>query len=239
MKTISKSKVLCYVDCPRLFKFKYILKLPEQVHPAATIGKNIHSMAENFYKKANKDSNRDECFEIIKELLPDKPCEKTKLYATNFHTLIMQEIEEHGEIKKPAFLEVVVEHEGIKGIVDKVIKFNDGTYGVVDYKTGSPKNIKHYMYELSLYAWLIEKSKGIKVTKVAVDKLRNKGKIHEWHDVTQDDMLKAVALTHQVRAKIEAEEFAMKKGQTCYWCPHKDLCYKMEQRSGTDENTIQ
>jgi len=236
MKTISKSKVLCYVDCPRLYKFKYILKLPEQEHPAAGIGKTIHTMAENFYKKANANSNREECFEIIKSLLPDSPCEKTKFYAKNFHTLIMQEIEEHGEIKKPAYVEVTVEHEGIKGIVDKVIKFNDGTYGVADYKTGSPKNIKHYMYELSLYAWLIEKTKGIKVTKVAVDKLKNKGKIHEWYPVTQNDMRKAVALTRKVEALIKAGEFDMKKGQTCYWCPHKDLCYKMEQRKITDEN---
>lgn len=230
MKTISKSKVLCYVDCPRLFKFKYILKLPEQVHPAAGIGKNIHSMAENFFKKAKPKSNKDECFEIIKGLLPDQPCEKTKLYATNFHTLIMQGVEEHGEIKKPAYLEVVVEFEGIKGIIDRIDELPNRSYGIIDYKTGSPKNIKHYMYELSLYAWLAEKALNIKITKVAVDKLKNKGKIHEWHDVTQDDMTKAVALTRKVEGLIKAEEFDMKKGQTCYWCPHKDLCYKMEQR---------
>lgn len=239
MKTISKSKVLCYVDCPRLFKFKYILKLPEQVHPAAAIGKTIHSVAETFYRRVDMFANKDEIGKVIKDLIPDQPCEKTKLYADNFHTLIMQGIEEHGEIRKPIHTEVVVEHDGIKGIIDRIDQLPDGAYAIIDYKTGAPKNIKHYMYELSLYAWLAWKCLGIKATKVGIAKLKNKGKILELFDVTEDDMKKAVALTHEVRAKIEAEEFDMKKGQTCYWCPHKDLCYKMEHRNDTDENTIQ
>lgn len=236
MKTISKSKVLCYVDCPRLFKFRYVLKLPEQVHPSAIIGKGIHRMAEVFYKRVEITSNAEDVKRVIKELMPDQPCAKMKLYADNFHTLVMQGIEEHGEIRKPIHREVTVEYNGIRGIIDRIDKLPDGNYAIIDYKTGSSKNIKHYMFELSLYAWLAWKCLGVKATKVGVAKLKNKNKILELFDITEEDMKKAVTLAKSVKTKIEEEEFDMKKGQTCYWCPYKDLCYKMEHRDDTNEN---
>lgn len=220
---MSKSKVLCYNDCPRLFRFKYILKLPESEHPSATIGKVIHKMAEDFYKTKNNDDVR----KTIYDLLPDSPNEKTRLYADNFHTLVMQEKEKYGKIIKPAYMEVTVEHDNIKGIIDRIDQLPDGSHAIIDYKTGTPKNISKYMFELALYAWLAEKCLGIKVTKVGVAKLKNKGKILELFDITQEDMEKAVMLTKATNELIIEEDFHMKKGQTCYWCPHKDLCYKM------------
>lgn len=236
MKTMSKSKVLCYASCPRMFKFNYILRLPTQMHPAAIIGINIHDMAEKFFDKVDMSRKdiKEHYQEIVNELLPNM-CEKTKLYADNFITLELQRRQlanDNNTISfyKPTYREVKAEHDGIKGIIDRIDQLPDGTYALIDYKTGQPKNIKHYMYELSLYAWLAEKTLYIKVSKVGIAKLKNKGKILELFDITQTDMEQAVAITKNVKQLIKDEEFDMKKGSACYYCPYKNICDKLEER---------
>ena len=236
MKNMSKSKVLSYIACPRMFKFGNILRLPRVKHPAAEIGTAIHDMAEIFFDKI--DMSREDIAEHYKEIVYDmlpNMCDKTKLYADNFITFEtnrrLNAIEE--DIMGtyiPAYLEVKVDFNHVRGIIDRIDLIPGIGYALIDYKTGQPKNIKEYMYELSLYAWLAKEVLGIKVVKVGIVKLKNKKKHLELFDVTQEDMEKAVAITQHIKDKINAEEFPMKKGSTCFWCDYRNTCEKLEER---------
>lgn len=241
MENMSKSKVLTYLACPRMFKFGNILRLPQPQHPAAAIGTVIHDMAEHFFDKI--DMNRKDIAihykEIVYGMLPNI-CDKTKLYADNFITFeINRRLEaiENNTMNtyKPAYLEVKVDFNHIRGIIDRIDLIPGVGYVLIDYKTGQPKNIKEYMYELSLYAWLAEKVLKIKIVKVGVVKLKNKKKHLELFDVTQEDMKKAVTITQNVKDKINAEEFPMKKGGTCYYCGYRNVCEKLEERKERKE----
>jgi CRISPR/Cas system-associated exonuclease Cas4 (RecB family) len=46
----------------------------------------------------------------------------------------------------------------ISGRFDIVVKFDDGTYGVIDFKTGNPEeeNYEHYRWQLHAYAYALE-----------------------------------------------------------------------------------
>lgn len=246
IKRMSKSRVLLYAGCPLKYKFIKILRIPMVFHPSAGIGKEVHKVCENFYKEFKFDNEHQRIEQakieidiLLKKLTPKDIDEKGLDYIKNFGTYVLQTIEyaNNKKIKyynpKYTELKVVNEEHNIIGYIDRVEFIYGIGWVVIDYKTGTPKNIREYMYELSLYAWLIENDPKIpidKIVAVGIVKLKNKGKILDIKPVTDEDKMKALALTKQVRDLIADEQFEPKKGKDCYWCPsqYKSLCEKLK-----------
>lgn len=246
IKRMSKSRVLLYAGCPLKYKFIKILKIPMIMHPSAGIGKKVHKVCEDFYKDFKID-NTSQTMEyitnkvniLIGQLTPKDIDDKGKDYLKNFGTYVLQTIELANDKKihynNPEYteLKVINEEHSIIGYIDRVEDVPGVGWTIIDYKTGTPKPMKEYMYELSLYAWLIENDPKIpidKIVAVGIVKLKNKGKILDTRPITNEDKLKALGLTLQVRDLIADEQFEPKKGKDCYWCPlqYKSLCEKLK-----------
>lgn len=236
---LSKSKVLLYAECPRKFDFQYNKKMEYETHPSAIIGKDVHDICDKFFDKINLNAKdiEHEFRTVIADLTPVDFPEKGIEYLHNFVNnelgilALFENYKNNWDFIMPAYREVKIINKEyrINGIIDRINLLEDGTFIVIDYKTGAAKSMKHYMYELSLYAWLAEQELGIKVTKVGVYKLKNKRKILDIADVTTEDKQRALDYTLQVRQLIADEQFDAKKGVGCYWCPplYKALCEKM------------
>lgn len=233
---MSKSKVLLYSQCPRKFQFRHILKIPEPMHPAARIGIDVHDICDKFFDKIDLNTkNAEEHFvQVIKQMTPIDACEKMILYLTNFCNYEIKRFNEMEDKTNyiPKFREVEfnMKEHNIKGFVDRIDKTPEG-YVLLDYKTGVPKNMREHMYELSLYAKGVEEEKGIKIAKIGVLKLKNKNKILDLSDVSENDRTKALDLTLKVRQLVAEEEFDKNVGNHCFYqCPenYKSLCRKID-----------
>ena len=97
---------------------------------------------------------------------------RTKGHSTRlFDARLRSELETHREVfMKEEDIECV--HEcglRIHGFPDRVEKLEDGTYCVVDFKTG--REVEHIendpstCFQALIYAYILEKTKGIKVSR--------------------------------------------------------------------------
>jgi len=92
-------------------------------------------------------------------------------HLDNFADFNMATIERRGLdnfIPEYREMEIYNEEKDFLGYIDRAEKLNDGTYRILDYKTGKVKTLRNYLAELSLYKWLFETETGKTVTRVGI-----------------------------------------------------------------------
>lgn len=171
----SPSAIKMYLDDPQTFMLIYLLNIPQQqesnpfdVIPPMAAGNLAHELMERL---ANSDMSRDEFMRISEEYF-DR-------YVVENPPLIMENVGEARadfmEMMETAFdsdfgREVVLKEEdihcehssGVKihGLPDRVEKLEDGTYAVVDFKSGrTVTHIKDEIYsclQVVIYAYMME-----------------------------------------------------------------------------------
>lgn len=156
----SHSKLEVIRKCFLQFKYKYIDKIQEEKDTSATdFGNVCHLIAENYtgtgkeelislYKKYKKDFTITEFYE-----------NKVKLALKNIHSYYIKELKnpEIESIQKEISLETNLTPEiKINGKIDILIKYKNGKYKIVDYKTSKKKNADH-TNQLSMYQLLLHK----------------------------------------------------------------------------------
>lgn len=142
---LSKSKINLYLECPRKFYYKEILKLEEPITPQIERGKNIHEFCEKFWKEEKwkffleENVNLDEIVDegIRNFILIEK--ERMKKYKKNF---------------VPILVESKIETEEYSAIIDRLDKDDYDNYEIIEIKTG--KFHRKYISELYFYKFLLE-----------------------------------------------------------------------------------
>lgn len=245
---MSKSKVLCYMNCPRHFKFKYIDELPEAMNIYAKRGIDVHAALDKFHKEldVSKVTNPDKDFNMLLkkiaiEMFGDDGYTKYENYFVNFvryeawkwyNTI-------NKEHFKPKFMEKRLDSEKVRGIIDRIDYIEDVGYILLDYKTGGEKNIKHFMFELSLYAFLVYECLGIKVVKVGIFWLKETKKnislVVKTADLTGNDVKKALDYVNNVQHAVENEEFDKPQERNCFFCGYKKACDMMDGKTSAKD----
>ena len=156
---MSKSAINTYEVCPFNYKNVYINKKPMSKSLWATNrGRNIHEV----YEKITKRKYGNTITEASKKA---KSEHSDIIGAVSNFTNFQRAISPDGEkIVSPILTEEKIfdPDTNIVGVVDAV--YSDGRHNIlVDYKSGQLKPISHYRFELALYAYLVEKVKGIKI----------------------------------------------------------------------------
>ena len=127
----------------------------------------------------------------------------------------------------------------IRGKFDTVLQFDDGTYGVIDFKTtrSSPKHLAKYSRQLHAYAWALENPAPDKFTVAPVSKfgllVYEPGRFSheldadaaltgrlEWIEIPRDDkeFLKYLAEVVEILELPEAPP----PRRSCAWCKYRD-----------------
>lgn len=182
-KDWSPSAISMFIDDPVTFMMIYLLNIPvpDEVNPFAVItpmaaGNLAHSLMERL---ANSDVDRNEFVRISEEYF-DR-------YIVENPPLIMENVPEAKsdfiEMMEAAYdsdphREVVLKEKDIRcdhpsgvsihGLPDRVEKLEDGTYVIVDFKTG--RTVKHMQDDINtclqvvLYAYLMEQQ-GLKISR--------------------------------------------------------------------------
>ncbi len=189
---LSPTSLNTYSNCPRNFFYSQILNLDikEQNWDMANYGTAFHSVLENAVKEAKENG----CYASVESMIEFfKSSLAKKAFSTH---KARKEFEERGENKLceyyPKFIEtspeniieleysfdnLELENGIINGKIDRIEKFNDGTYGLYDYKTGSAKaksqikdggTYESYLNQLRFYKYAYEKMHNVKVSQVGI-----------------------------------------------------------------------
>lgn len=247
-RPFSASAITNYAKCPYMFYLQYVLgvKQPEdidvfEVIPANEYGTMAHDLLEHLAKsKTTKEEFSKLASDRFDEYLIFNPSDNKVLVDNcrkDFIKMMQNAYEMEGN-EVTAFREKDIYYTDkntgitIHGFPDKVIKNSDGTYRVVDYKTG--RKVKHKvddipsMIQCTLYAYILEQNRHVKVTSFEYRYLRNKVSVYSTNNgLTMDTHYENLKNTlEDLKHSLETGVFEDKDKKICKDCYFKDVCSK-------------
>lgn len=233
-KRLSYSQFDTFKTCPLKYNYRYLMKIPVPSSHAASFGSSVHETLKDFYRFLKKGEKAS--FEKLSELY-DK-----NWIAYGYESL------EHEETRKekglellrtfydkncapwviPAFLErpfnLKVGDYWINGRIDRIDKLEDGTYEVVDYKTGSKPSYQNLGkdLQLSIYALACRDILKINASKLSLYYLEENERVSTSRSDADMDFL-AAEITDLIR-EMQNSKFAPVPGFHCTFCDFKIIC---------------
>ena len=169
MVKLSKSSILCLKKCPYLFKLQFIDKVKmEQEGEALKKGKEVHDLLQQLYMA--KTDNIQDAITRASEL-----AQFPIYYEIVDNVLRFNARVNNGKMLKPLLLErkMLDETLDFSGVVD-VVHAAGKDIAVIDYKTGRAHHTRDgsidedYLFELVMYAYLVERELKIAVTHIGI-----------------------------------------------------------------------
>jgi len=228
IEQLSKSKILCYLNCPFQFKLFYINKIPNPYGRAAEIGIDVHDILAKLYDQVLYEQLNPEGLEKnLKRIADDKFYHPD--YAIHFQNFLKLEKQRFAKIpqlhRRPKYREVHLDIGTIHGIIDRIdYDPNLGRYILWDYKTGRVSNVKHHLFELTLYAYLFVQQFKKVIPRVGIIATKT-GRTY-WTDLRQEHFDGMMDIVNEVFGRIRREEFDKNPKANCFWCPQnaKKIC---------------
>ena len=250
MPTYSNSKIECYENCPRKFRFNYIdkIELPEAPEGVeAFLGLRVHETLEKLYKdqKLAKIDPLEEVLAYYKEQWDKKWNENVKINKKGFKpedylNSGLKQLTDYYERYKPfnqsytlgleQLIHFDLDKDGeykMRGYVDRLAHDGKGKYEIHDYKTG----------QYSLTQKQADESRQLAIYQIYVEQSYTDAKEIEliWHftvdnrEVVSHRSRQQLAdlkkeLMETIR-EIEADEqFKPHESRLCDWCEFVDIC---------------
>jgi len=238
---LSASSMGSYDKCPRKYYYRYINKpdivLPEWNH--LEFGVAAHRALELFheyllenhvpkekwnklmsaaFKKSIDESKERNKFNNIKEDLDELKqvvqAYLNKVFIEGLPPVIHNELE----------FQFKIDEFTVRGFMDRIDKYDNGVYHVVDYKTSKNPN---YLddFQLALYALALkEKYEDVKSFRGSYVLLKHKSKYLDF-DLSEKVLDKARNKVIKIGKDINTEEDWIKKPtKLCNWCDYKSIC---------------
>jgi DNA helicase-2/ATP-dependent DNA helicase PcrA len=235
--SLSASDLDLYLTCPLKYKFRRVFGIPEEPTINQRFGILIHSVLERFHKDAGEGETTNGGLAELMDLFEsgwrrsgfgssddelqfrDRAREAMRLYWE-------RERESEGV---PVWLERkfdirIGEHQ-VRGRVDRVDRLPDGSYELIDYKTGERKSEAQLEndLQLALYrlaaseAWGLEAGTGSYYYVLDADKVAA--------PVRADDAERVQRTVLEVGEGVLGQDFEPRPAATtCSWCDYRLIC---------------
>ncbi|MFA4890762.1 MAG: UvrD-helicase domain-containing protein [Candidatus Gracilibacteria bacterium] len=236
-KQLSYSQIDTFKTCPLKYGYRYVLNVPTPPHHAANFGSSVHETLKDFYRVLMTDERR-ATLNLLKDLYEshwikggyeNKEHEKTRkergvkmlegFYNDNSNPWII-----------PAFIEkdfnLKIGEYMLTGRIDRIDKLPDGSYEVIDYKTGrgSEQLSKENKLQLYLYALACRDVLSVNVSKLSLYYLEDGRKLsmtmskgYDELDSVREDVLAYVQ-------QMKESDFAPTPGFQCQFCDYRLIC---------------
>ncbi|HSA51402.1 MAG TPA: RecB family exonuclease [Yinghuangia sp.] len=245
--SLSPSRAGDFMQCPLLYRFRVIDKLPEKPSASATRGTVVHTVLERLFDLPRGERTPAAAVAMLRpawdELLSRRP-ELAELFADGEGAVKAEEladwlagaeklVERYFTLEDPNLLEparrelyVEAELEGVeggltlRGYIDRLDVAPGGDLRVVDYKTGkapSPQFEDKALFQMKFYALMLWRRHGRLPRRLQLVYLGSGNVV--WYDPDEADLL---AVERKLRALWEAIRHATRTGE---WRPKRTrLC---------------
>ena len=248
-RSLSPSRAGDFQNCPLLYRFRTIDRLPEPADPVMVRGTLVHAVLEDLFGDAAPARTLDRAVELLPSewetlrteeprlaglFTPEQAAEETAWLASCIDLLGTYFRMEDPRWVEPAAREERVSYElasgvTLGGIVDRVDIAPDGRIRVVDYKSGRsphPRYEDKAMFQMRFYALVIWRSRGVIPTLLQLMYLGDESFLTYAPD--EEELLaterKLVALWDAIERAIELRDFPPRRSGLCAWCAHQSLC---------------
>ncbi|MFH8517285.1 RecB family exonuclease [Streptomyces gelaticus] len=238
------------MQCPLLYRFRVIDRLPEKPSEAATRGTLVHAVLERLFDNPAAERTAGRAAALVPaqwdRLLESKP-ELSELFAEDAggERLSRWLSEAEGLVERwfsledptrlePAERELFVETElesglRLRGVIDRIDVAPTGEVRIVDYKTGKaprPEYAEGALFQMKFYALVIWRLKGVVPRRLQLVYLGS-GDILTYDPVVADlerVERKLLALWDAIRLATETGEWRPRPTKLCGWCDHQSVC---------------
>lgn len=235
------------MQCPLLYRFRVIDKLPEPPSAAAARGTLVHSVLERIFDVAAPERTLEHAASLLPQqwqaMVEDEPelaalagrepqelsrwfADAEKLVATWFAMEDPQRLE---PAERELYVEADLDGLTLRGYVDRLDVAPDGRLRVVDYKTGRSPSERFEgkaLFQMKFYALVLWRTRGVLPTQLQLVYLGNREFVR--YEPSEDELR---ALERKLTALWQAIEFAAETGdwrprtsRLCSWCSFKTLC---------------
>lgn len=244
---LSPSRANDFTQCPLLFRFRVVDKLPEPPSSAAVRGTLVHSVLERLYDAPLGDRTVAHAHDLLPDewtkLLEAKP-EYAELFTTERETdtwlgtagklLSTYFTLEDPNRLEPASRELFVESQLdggplLRGIVDRIDVAPDGAVRVVDYKSGKsprPGYESSAVFQMRFYGLVLWRERG-EIPKMLQLVYLGDGQVLR-SEPTERELLATEQRIRSIWSGIETAAasgtWAPRRTPLCGWCAHQSVC---------------
>ncbi|MGZ4598283.1 MAG: RecB family exonuclease [Oryzihumus sp.] len=245
---LSPSRASDFMQCPLLYRFRVIDKLPEPPSAAAARGTLVHSVLERLFDLPAPERTLAAAAGLVapqwEALVEAEPDLASLVDGTSPDALAAWFEESVALIERwftledptrlePAERELYVETEldglTLRGYVDRLDVAPTGEVRVVDYKTGrSPSELfeAKALFQMKFYALVLWRLRGEVPRLLQLVYLGNSEIVRYSPDET--DLLaterKLKALWQAIERAASTGDWRPNKSRLCDWCEHRQLC---------------
>lgn len=248
-QSLSPSRASDFQQCPQLFKYRVIDRLPEPASPAASKGTLVHAVIEQLFSLPAADRTLDRAKNLVPgqwEALRERDPRLADLFAGSdpaqeaaWLASAVELVGGYFQIEdptryEPAALEHRVAHEldsglTLSGIIDRVDIAPDGRIRIIDYKSGkSPAfRFREKAYQqMRFYALVVWRTRGVLPTLLQLYYLTDRQVLSL--EPTETELLaterRMQALWDAIETAYETDHFPPSPSRLCDWCAHQSIC---------------
>lgn len=246
---LSPSRATDFKQCPLLYRFRAIDRLPEATSAAQLRGSVVHAALEQLYGLPAGLRSPDTARSLVQrawdqmvaaepelagELDPGQPTqllEDARALVSGYYRL------EDPTRFDPQCCEQRVEVELadgtlLRGYIDRIDVAATGELRVVDYKTGkappAARALAEFkaMFQMKFYAVALFRSRGVPPTRLRLIYLAD-GQLLDYSP-DRDELLRfektLMAIWRAIQSAGETGDFRPNPSRLCDWCPHQRRC---------------
>ena len=236
----SASALKTYNDCPKQYKFSYVLRIPTPRKTYFDLGGAIHEVIEHLTRQELEGTlpTKDQALAMLEHF-----------WSSAAYRLRKKEREDKASAEQmiDAYLAWQAQNENkvvdvemkfafnlsgrvVKGFIDRVERTPEGNYVVIDFKTGSQSETKNSIKEnvqMNVYCLAILEKFGTLPRRASLFYIKH-GKTVDYFPDSEPLEQQKVRLTSMIDAVLQERFPGNPAYQTCRFCDYEDLCEEKE-----------